>query len=73
VQHLIETLGEPEVTRVRLFDLYRGNQIEARHKSLAYALELRVPDRTLTDEEAVGVRDRIVRGLSERTRARLRS
>jgi phenylalanyl-tRNA synthetase beta chain len=73
VQDLIETLGEPEVTQVRLFDLYRGDQIEQRHKSLAFALELRVPDRTLTDEEAVGVRDRIVRGLGERTGARLRS
>jgi phenylalanyl-tRNA synthetase beta chain len=73
VQSLVERLGRPEVARVRLFDMYRGDQIESGHKSLAYALELRVPDRTLTDEEALAVRDRIVKGLAERTGARLRA
>jgi phenylalanyl-tRNA synthetase beta chain len=73
VQEHIEELGKPEVMAVRLFDLYRGDQIEPGHKSLAYALELRAPDRTLTDEEALSVRDRIVQGLTERVGGRLRS
>jgi phenylalanyl-tRNA synthetase beta chain len=73
IEETIAELGRPEVTSVRLFDLYRGDQIEAGGKSLAYALQLRSPDKTMTDEEAAAVRDRIVSGLAERTGARLRT
>jgi phenylalanyl-tRNA synthetase beta chain len=63
IEALIRTAGEPEVVSVRLFDLYRGEQVDAGKKSLAYALELRSPERTLTDEDAVAVRDRIIEAL----------
>ncbi len=36
---------------VKLFDVYRGNQIEEGKKSVAYAIVLRAEDRTLTVEE----------------------
>ena len=36
---------------VRVFDLYRGEQVGEGSKSLALRLEFRAPDRTLTDEE----------------------
>jgi phenylalanyl-tRNA synthetase beta chain len=36
---------------LRVFDLYRGEQVGAGNKSLALRLEFRAPDRTLTDEE----------------------
>jgi phenylalanyl-tRNA synthetase beta chain len=72
ISSIIEESGAPEVVDVRLFDLYRGEQVPAGKKSLAYALELRVADRTLTDAEAAEVRDRIVKVLSERTGAALR-
>jgi phenylalanyl-tRNA synthetase beta chain len=36
---------------VRIFDLYRGEQVGAGNKSLALRLRFRAPDRTLTDEE----------------------
>jgi phenylalanyl-tRNA synthetase beta chain len=42
-------------------------------KSLAYALELRSPDRTLTDEDAAAVRARIIATVAERTGGELRS
>ncbi|MDQ3953924.1 MAG: phenylalanine--tRNA ligase subunit beta [Actinomycetota bacterium] len=73
VEVVIAELGTPEVTSVRLFDLYGGDQVPAGHKSLAFALELRSPDKTLTDEDAVRVRDRIMSGLAERVGARLRT
>jgi phenylalanyl-tRNA synthetase beta chain len=69
----IRTAGAPEVADVRLFDLYRGDQIQAGSKSLAYALELRDPDKTLTDEEAAAIRDRVVSELSDRFGATLRA
>ena len=73
VEDGIREFGRPEVTSVRLFDLYKGEQIGTGNKSLAYALELRASDGTMTDDQAVEVRDRIVKGLAERTGARLRS
>jgi phenylalanyl-tRNA synthetase beta chain len=73
ISSFIEEAGAPEVVDVRLFDLYRGEQVPSGKKSLAYALELRVADRTLTDAEAAEVRDRIVKVLSERTGAELRA
>jgi phenylalanyl-tRNA synthetase beta chain len=69
----IENSGRPEVTSVVLFDLYEGEQVEPGKKSLAYALELRSKDRTLTDEEAAATRARIVSAVAERTGGELRS
>lgn len=43
-----------------LFDIYRGDQIGAGRKSLAYRLSVRAPDRTLTTEEVSGIRDAAV-------------
>ncbi|MEA2477463.1 MAG: phenylalanyl-tRNA synthetase beta chain [Actinomycetota bacterium] len=74
-QQLVDQIvgsGRPEVVNVRLFDLYRGDQVGAGRKSLAFALELRAADRTLTDEEALVVRDRIMSVLSQQFDARLR-
>jgi phenylalanyl-tRNA synthetase beta chain len=72
VADVIRAAGEPEATAVRLFDVYRGEQIPEGKKSLAFALEMRVPDRTMTDEDATVVRDRIVSALRERMGAELR-
>jgi phenylalanyl-tRNA synthetase beta chain len=73
VRASIEEAGEPELASVRLFDQYRGDQVPAGKKSLAYALQLRDPDKTLTDADAVVVRDRIVAALAERFGGRIRS
>lgn len=73
VTELIWKAGSPQVTDVRLFDLYRGDQVKEGKKSVAFSLELRAPDGTLTEEAAARVRDRIVAVLRERTGAELRS
>jgi phenylalanyl-tRNA synthetase beta chain len=73
VQELIARAGAPEAASVRLFDLYVGDQISSGKKSLAFALELRLPDGTLTDDEAAAVRDRVIIVLRERLGAELRS
>src|SRR5262249_42532516 len=56
-----------------LFDVYRGERIPPETKSLAYSIDLRAPDRTLTDEEAQVVVDRIVERLAAEVDARLRT
>jgi phenylalanyl-tRNA synthetase beta chain len=70
---VVRSAGAPEVASVRLFDLYRGPQVPEGKKSLAFALELRSPSKTLTDEEALGIRDRIVAAAAERYGAELRA
>jgi phenylalanyl-tRNA synthetase beta chain len=73
VRDLIKRAGAPEVVAVSLFDVYRGEQVPAGKKSLAYGLELSDPQGTLTDERVGTVRDRIVGALAERMGAELRA
>jgi phenylalanyl-tRNA synthetase beta chain len=73
VEAAIRSAGGSLVSEVRLFDLYRGDQIGSGRKSLAYSLTYQALDRTLTDEEVAQVRSRIVRRLEADLGARLRS
>jgi phenylalanyl-tRNA synthetase beta chain len=57
---------------VSLFDVYLGEQIGARKKSLAYRLTYQADDRTLTDAEVANVRAGIVRHLQSALGATLR-
>jgi phenylalanyl-tRNA synthetase beta chain len=50
---------------LRVFDLYRGEQVGAGSKSLALRLEFRAPDRTLTDDEVAERRTLIEGELAE--------
>ena len=45
---------------VRLFDVYTGDQVAGGHRSLAFALRFRAPDRTLTETETAAARDAAV-------------
>jgi phenylalanyl-tRNA synthetase beta chain len=72
VEAAIRAAGGELVAGVRLFDLYRGEQIGAGKKSLAYSIAYQAPDRTLTDAEVAKVRAEIVRRLEQAVGARLR-
>jgi phenylalanyl-tRNA synthetase beta chain len=72
VESLIRETGGEMLTDVRLFDLYRGEQIGAGKKSLAYRLTYQAEDRTLTDAEAAPVREKIIRRAKEMLGAVLR-
>ncbi|HXF36577.1 MAG TPA: phenylalanine--tRNA ligase subunit beta, partial [Actinomycetota bacterium] len=56
-----------------LFDVFRGGPVPEGRKSLAFQVDLRAPDRTLTDQEADAVQEGIVRALRERFGAELRA
>ena len=62
----------PLLEALRLFDVYRGPQVGEGRRSLAYALRLRAPDRTLQDAEVLGARDAAVAEAGRRTGAVLR-
>ncbi len=62
----------PLVTKVTLFDLYRGEQIPAGKKSFAIRVAYQSPSRTLTDEEADQTQEQMLARLSRELGATLR-
>ena len=58
--------------QIDLFDIYRGPGIEAGKKSVAFSLELRADDRTLTDDDSVGVVNKVLEKLESELHAKLR-
>ncbi|HEY68679.1 MAG TPA: phenylalanine--tRNA ligase subunit beta [Thermoflexia bacterium] len=72
VRDLIAQTGRPLVRSVVLFDVYRGEQVGAGKKSLAYRLTYQAGDRTLTDREVAKLRAKIVRRLERELGATLR-
>jgi phenylalanyl-tRNA synthetase beta chain len=73
VEETIRQAGGATLAGVRLFDVYRGEQIGKGLKSLAYSLTYQASDRTLTDQESAQIRQRILRRLEQELNARLRS
>jgi phenylalanyl-tRNA synthetase beta chain len=63
----------PLLESVRLFDVYAGDQVTPGHRSLAFTLRMRAPDRTLTAEETAAVRDGAVAEATRRTGSVLRA
>ena len=58
--------------KIRLFDIYRGTGVPEGKKSMAFSLELRADDRTLTDTESEQVISKILKALEEKLQAVLR-
>jgi phenylalanyl-tRNA synthetase beta chain len=65
--------GGPDLREAGLFDVYRGEQIDAGKKSVALHLSFQSSERTLSDEDAAAMRDAIVAALAERFGAELRA
>ena len=63
----------PELREMRPFDVYRGEQVGEGRKSIAFTVSFQSSERTLTDEDAAALRQRIVDALRERFGAELRA
>jgi phenylalanyl-tRNA synthetase beta chain len=63
----------PELREARVFDVYRGEQVGEGRKSVAVHLAFQSPERTLSDDDAAGLRARIVAALADRLGAELRA
>ena len=57
---------------VKLFDIYRGVGVPEGKKSMAFSLELRADDRTLTDTDSEAVTAKVLQALQEKLGAILR-
>ncbi len=73
VQRAIIKAGYPLVTRALLFDVYRGPQLAAGKKSLAFALSYQAPDKQLSDKNINSLRRRILKQVKKRFGATLRA
>jgi len=69
---IIKRGGGSLLQSVVLFDVYEGEQIQAGHKSMAYALNFRAADRTLTDDDVSKPMANILDGLNKKLGAMLR-
>ena len=74
VGELLAAVGkaDPLCTDVRLFDIYRGEQIEKGYKSVAISFALCSPDKTLNDNEIAHAVENVLKMLSDRFGAKLR-
>ena len=63
----------PELREMRVFDVYRGDPVPEGKKSIAFRVAFQSPERTLSDDDARALRERIVSALGERFGAELRA
>lgn len=72
IEDIIKANGEDLVESYKLFDVYKGAQIEEGHKSIAYSITYRSKDKTLTDEDVAKVHEKILSELSEEIKRKLK-
>ena len=63
----------PKLREMSAFDVYRGGQVGPGKKSIAFSVTFQSSDRTLTDEDAAELRNRIVSALERAFGAQLRA
>jgi phenylalanyl-tRNA synthetase beta chain len=63
VESAIRRAGGALVEAVRPFDVYRGEPVPEGKKSLAFSIQYRAADRTLTDEEVTVIHGKILEAL----------
>ncbi len=73
VERVIRDAAGELLERLVLFDLYEGEGVEAGHRSVAWRLTLRHPERTLRDKEIDGRRLKILSALTTELHVRQRS
>jgi phenylalanyl-tRNA synthetase beta chain len=69
---VIKQAKPPNLEGVELFDVFRGQNVPAGQKSLAYALQYRHAERTLTDAEVNAAHERVVAQLKQTLGAHVR-
>ena len=72
IEEEIKNSGSHILRNIRLFDIYRGEQIEANKKSMAYSLRFREDARTLKDNEIQIIVNQILESLGKRFNAKIR-
>ena len=71
-ENAITAAGGKLLRSVKLFDIYRGTGVPEGKKSMAFSMELRADDRTLTDADSESVMQKVLTALQENCGATLR-
>ncbi|KXZ39340.1 phenylalanyl-tRNA synthetase beta subunit [Alkalithermobacter thermoalcaliphilus JW-YL-7 = DSM 7308] len=72
IEDIIKENSNGIIESFKLFDVYKGSQIEKGYKSVAYSITYRSENKTLTDDEINLVHNNIVKDLEEKLDAKLR-
>lgn len=72
LENTIKGSSSELLKNTELFDIYRGEQVEAGKKSVAFSLTYRHDDRTLKDEEVDEAITKVIEALREETKAEIR-
>ena len=72
VMEVVRRAKPTNLERVELFDVFRGKNVPAGQKSVAYAFTYRAADRTLTDQEINSTQERVVAELKQKLQAAVR-
>ena len=72
VEQVIEANAGKLLRNIKLFDIYRGTGVPEGKKSMAFSLELRADDRTLTDTDSEAVISKVLAALKDQLNATLR-
>ena len=73
VERVLRSAASELLERLAAFDLYEGAGIPASHRSVAWRLTLRHPERTLRDKEIEGRRAKILSALTQELNVRQRT
>ena len=72
VEDVISASAGKLLRKIQLFDIYRGVGVPEGKKSMAFSLQLRADDRTLTDSDSEKVVSNVLSALKEKLNATLR-
>ncbi len=72
VEEVISASAGKLLRKIQLFDIYRGVGVPEGKKSMAFSLQLRADDRTLTDSDSEAVVNNVLAAVKEQLDATLR-
>ena len=72
VLQVVKQAKPANLESVELFDVFRGKNVPAGQKSMAYAFTYRSADRTLTDVEVNTAHEKLVEQLKQKLHATIR-
>ena len=72
VEEVISASAGKLLRKIQLFDIYRGVGVPEGKKSMAFSLQLRADDRTLTDSDSEAVVNNVLAAVKDQLNATLR-
>lgn len=72
IKKVIQSAGGRQLTNIEVFDVYVGENVQEKEKSIAYSLEFQDMTKTLNDEEITTLFHRIIDAVESKLNAKLR-